>query len=608
MPVRAGSLDELRKEGRLLTKVGALPVVVFWHDDRAWAIEDRCPHMGFPLHQGTVESGLVTCHWHHARFDLVTGLHPRPLGRRRPRLRGRRSTATTCSSKPRRRRRSGRAPLPATRRRPGGGPLARDRQVGARAARRRRRPRRDRAARRRLRHALPRQRVGRRPHRARRDGQRAPHARRRPTARSRSCTGSRSSPATPATTRRASRCARSTTAARSNAIRLAEWYRRFVETRSGDAAERVLATALAEPGAIGDVERMMFAAVTDHVFVDGGHTIDFTNKAFEALGYVGPTAAPDVLPTARAPDRVGRPWSEQSGTWRHPHDLAGADRADAAPARRRHLPPAPRRHGDVHRRRRARVAAPRRRSRARRRRAARRDRAPAPTPSSSAARSPTRRRCGSRASTCRTTSATGTPCTTRSPPPTRCTSALGRVPDAASCCAALVHGALRVYLDRFLNVPAARLPDARDRRPRRPRRVLGDPGRGRPRRRDRLRLPARRRRPRAARRDARPRAAARGRRVPLVPGVRGRRRQFHAWPAGSEEGVLILAGLARFLAAHTPTRRELSRGRRHRHPPPPRRGALRRGLTREWRNCRSPILDGRLRVCSPSGRTSTSST
>jgi hypothetical protein len=35
-------------------------------------------------------------------------------------------------------------------------------------------------------------------------------------------------------------------------------------------------------------------------------------------------------------------------------------------------------------------------------------------------------------------------------------------------------------------------------------------------------------------------------------------RQFHAWPCGSEEGALILAGAARFLAAHTPTRRELS--------------------------------------------------
>jgi hypothetical protein len=35
-------------------------------------------------------------------------------------------------------------------------------------------------------------------------------------------------------------------------------------------------------------------------------------------------------------------------------------------------------------------------------------------------------------------------------------------------------------------------------------------------------------------------------------------RQFHASPAGSEEGVLILTGTARFLAAHTPTRRELA--------------------------------------------------
>src|SRR5262245_19581634 len=71
--VRAGSVEDLQREGRLVTKVGSLPVVVFWHDDAAYAIEDRCPHLGFPLHQGTVEAGMVTCHWHHARFDLVSG-------------------------------------------------------------------------------------------------------------------------------------------------------------------------------------------------------------------------------------------------------------------------------------------------------------------------------------------------------------------------------------------------------------------------------------------------------------------------------------------------------------------------------------------------------
>ena len=29
--------------------------------------------MGFPLHRGTVKDGILTCHWHHARFDLIGG-------------------------------------------------------------------------------------------------------------------------------------------------------------------------------------------------------------------------------------------------------------------------------------------------------------------------------------------------------------------------------------------------------------------------------------------------------------------------------------------------------------------------------------------------------
>src|SRR5690606_7058718 len=70
---RIGAVRDLKAAGQLTGKVGSLPVVAFWHEGRAWAIEDRCPHMGFPLRQGTVESGLVTCHWHHARFDLATG-------------------------------------------------------------------------------------------------------------------------------------------------------------------------------------------------------------------------------------------------------------------------------------------------------------------------------------------------------------------------------------------------------------------------------------------------------------------------------------------------------------------------------------------------------
>src|SRR5690606_34081168 len=29
--------------------------------------------LGFPLHKGTVRDGILTCHWHEARFDLCSG-------------------------------------------------------------------------------------------------------------------------------------------------------------------------------------------------------------------------------------------------------------------------------------------------------------------------------------------------------------------------------------------------------------------------------------------------------------------------------------------------------------------------------------------------------
>jgi nitrite reductase/ring-hydroxylating ferredoxin subunit len=48
-------------------------VAVFHNDGKVFAVENRCPHMGFPLHRGSVEDGILTCYWHHARFDLASG-------------------------------------------------------------------------------------------------------------------------------------------------------------------------------------------------------------------------------------------------------------------------------------------------------------------------------------------------------------------------------------------------------------------------------------------------------------------------------------------------------------------------------------------------------
>ncbi|RAR43817.1 Rieske (2Fe-2S) protein [Paenibacillus sp. MDMC362] len=48
-------------------------MVVFYHEDEVHALDNRCPHLGFPLHMGSLCNGILTCHWHHARFDVCSG-------------------------------------------------------------------------------------------------------------------------------------------------------------------------------------------------------------------------------------------------------------------------------------------------------------------------------------------------------------------------------------------------------------------------------------------------------------------------------------------------------------------------------------------------------
>src|SRR3954468_3025557 len=69
----AGSLEELKLKGRLVVHGGHRPILVIYDRGRVFALDNRCPHMGFPLERGSVEDGILTCHWHHARFDLESG-------------------------------------------------------------------------------------------------------------------------------------------------------------------------------------------------------------------------------------------------------------------------------------------------------------------------------------------------------------------------------------------------------------------------------------------------------------------------------------------------------------------------------------------------------
>ena len=48
-------------------------LAVFRYEDGYYACDNRCPHMGYPLSEGSVRDGVLICHWHHWEFDLKTG-------------------------------------------------------------------------------------------------------------------------------------------------------------------------------------------------------------------------------------------------------------------------------------------------------------------------------------------------------------------------------------------------------------------------------------------------------------------------------------------------------------------------------------------------------
>ena len=48
-------------------------VVIFQTAEGYFAVENRCPHAGAYLHEGSVQHKVLTCPWHGWRFDLESG-------------------------------------------------------------------------------------------------------------------------------------------------------------------------------------------------------------------------------------------------------------------------------------------------------------------------------------------------------------------------------------------------------------------------------------------------------------------------------------------------------------------------------------------------------
>jgi nitrite reductase/ring-hydroxylating ferredoxin subunit len=305
-------------------------VCLFAEGGEVYAVDNRCPHMGFPLHRGTVCDGILTCHWHHARFDLATGgtfdqfadelrrfpvsldgddvlvdLSPPhdPAAHQRKRLRDglerdiplvlAKAAIALVESDP-----NGidvlRAGLDFGVARRGGGWFRGLTTLTCFANLAPRLDGPDRAAA--LYHGV-----------AEVASDSAADLPRFPLE---PLPGKVPGPA-----------------------RLAAWFRSFIDVRDSEGAERALVSAVRGGASPQQLADMLFAAATDHRYLEGGHTLDFVNKALEALDTAGWKRAEAVLGSLPV-QLAGSERMEESNAWRNPVDLVHVleDAFDALPA------------------------------------------------------------------------------------------------------------------------------------------------------------------------------------------------------------------------------------------------------------------------------------
>ena len=317
--LRVGSVEEVKQRGCTVVTGGGHTIAVFQRENGFAAVDNRCPHMGFPLDRGTVKNGILTCHWHHARFDLSSGgtfdpfaddvrsfpvsvldgdvwVDPAPpeadpVQRWTHRLEdglehnirlviAKSALGLNSSGADYRVPLTIGAQFGATYSAQGWGQAMTMLTCAANIHERLNDEDRPRALYQGLRQVASE--CAGRPPRFLVDP--LPTGETRPEV-------------------------------------FKDWFRSFIEVRDDEGAERCLRTAIDLSISQRDIADMVFAAATDRIYLDAGHILDFCNKAFEILDHIGWEHAGHIL-TSLVHGMASARRSEELNSWRNPIDLS----------------------------------------------------------------------------------------------------------------------------------------------------------------------------------------------------------------------------------------------------------------------------------------------
>lgn len=320
--VCVGTLEDLKQKGCISATAQGHDIVIFYHQEKVYALDNRCPHMGFPLSRGSTKDGILTCDWHHARFDLKTGGCFDLWADDVPAF-----PATVKDGKiwvsfleGRKKEEDLRAHL-FNRLRDG-----LEQNIGLIIAK----------------SVLALISIGVKPSelfrlglehgtRYRQEGwgpgltiltcmmNLMPHLNQED--RPRALYHGLSAVSQDCSSQPPKFAVSPLPGASPDIDTLKRWFRHFVDMRDPDGAERCLVSAIRGGADHVAVSDMLYSAATDHRYLDSGHVLDFTNKAFEALDMAGWDLAEQVL-TSLVPLYASATRMEERSSWRHPVDVA----------------------------------------------------------------------------------------------------------------------------------------------------------------------------------------------------------------------------------------------------------------------------------------------
>ena len=71
--VKVAKSDEIAPGQGKMIEVGGKKIALFNVEGSFYAIDDTCTHRGGPLSEGSLDGKEVTCPWHGAIYDVITG-------------------------------------------------------------------------------------------------------------------------------------------------------------------------------------------------------------------------------------------------------------------------------------------------------------------------------------------------------------------------------------------------------------------------------------------------------------------------------------------------------------------------------------------------------